>query len=143
MRRSGGRFTTARAYCTGTTRRRPPRRSPCAYGTLGAEDNGLLIRGSLVRTQLGEPFHRARSNRSGELNVVTEGHDDVGVLSVEVDPRDQEPHQVGALLVCGRLVEQAEVAQELLDLREARWGRRRAPRFRGSASRAPSPACGG
>ena len=58
MRRSGGRFTTARAYCTGTTRRRPPRRSPCAYGTLGAEDNGLLIRGSLVRSQLGEPISR-------------------------------------------------------------------------------------
>jgi len=30
----------------------------------------------------------------------------------EGDPRDQEPHQVGALLVCGRLVGQAEVAQE-------------------------------
>ena len=37
----------------------------------------LLIRGSLVRTQLGEPLHLVRSNRRGKVNVVAEGHDDV------------------------------------------------------------------
>jgi hypothetical protein len=72
MRRSGERFTTARAYCTGTTRRRPPRRSPCAYGTLAAEGDGLLIHGSLVRSQLGEPFHS--KTRRGERPICHQIH---------------------------------------------------------------------
>ncbi len=57
------RVTAARAYCTGTARWRLATGSPCVDGTLGAARSGLLIRGSLVRSQLGEPLQRAVCSR--------------------------------------------------------------------------------